>query len=147
MGAVVLPGHSAYAHAFLGASLTATSVGITARGERRLQDLVARIAEFLVPVFFVLMGMRVDLRAFGHPAVLLLALLLTVAAIAGKQACALGAIGGGLDRFSIGSGMIPRGEVGLIFASIGMTLPLHGERIVDAGTYSAVVSWSSSRRW
>ncbi len=111
----------------------------TQRGERRLQDLVTPIAEFLVPVFFVLMGMRVELRAFGHAGVLLLALLLTVAAIAGKQACALGAVSRGLDRLSIGIGMIPRGEVGLIFASIGMTLTLHGERIVDAGVYSAVV--------
>jgi len=111
----------------------------TRRGEQRLQDLIAPIAEFLVPVFFVLMGMRVELSAFAHPEVLGLALLLTVAAIVGKQACALGAIGGGLDRLSVGVGMIPRGEVGLIFASIGMTLTLHGERIVDAGVYSAVV--------
>jgi len=111
----------------------------TRRGEQRLQDLIAPIAEFLVPVFFVLMGMRVELRAFFHPEVLGLALLLTLAAIVGKQACALGAVGGGLDRLSIGIGMIPRGEVGLIFASIGMTLTLHGERIVDAGVYSAVV--------
>jgi len=111
----------------------------TRRGEQRLQDLIAPIAEFLVPVFFVLMGMRVELAAFAQPAVLLLALLLTVAAIAGKQACALGALGRRLDRLSIGIGMIPRGEVGLIFASIGMTLTLHGERIVDAAVYSAVV--------
>jgi Kef-type K+ transport system membrane component KefB len=111
----------------------------TRRGEQRLQDLIAPIAEFLVPVFFVLMGMRVELSAFAHPEVLGLALLLTVAAVAGKQACALGAVGGGLDRLSIGIGMIPRGEVGLIFASIGMTLTLHGERIVSAAVYSAVV--------
>ena len=111
----------------------------TRRGEQRVQDLIAPIAEFLVPVFFVLMGMRVELRAFGQPAVLGLALLLTAAAIAGKQACALGVAGRGWDRLSIGIGMIPRGEVGLIFASIGMTLTLHGERIVDASIYSAVV--------
>jgi Kef-type K+ transport system membrane component KefB len=111
----------------------------TRRGEQRVQDLVQPIAEFLVPVFFVLMGMRVELRAFGQPGVLLLAVLLTVAAIAGKQACALGALGPGMDRLSVGIGMIPRGEVGLIFASIGMTLTLHGERIVDISVYSAVV--------
>lgn len=111
----------------------------TRRGEQRVQDLVAPIAEFLVPVFFVLMGMRVELRAFAQPGVLGLALLLTLAAIVGKQACALGALGRGLDCLSIGIGMIPRGEVGLIFASIGMTLTLHGERIVDAGIYSAAV--------
>jgi len=109
------------------------------RGEQRLEDLVRPIAEFLVPVFFVLMGMRVELRAFAHSGIAGLVLLLTLAAIAGKQACALGALGGRLDRLSIGIGMIPRGEVGLIFASIGMTLTLHGEQIVDVGIYSAVV--------
>jgi Kef-type K+ transport system membrane component KefB len=111
----------------------------TRRGEQRLEGLVQPIAEFLVPVFFVLMGMRVDLRAFGRPEVLGLALLLTAAAIVGKQACSLGTLGLRLDHLSIGIGMIPRGEVGLIFASIGMTLTLHGERIVDIGVYSAVV--------
>ncbi len=109
------------------------------RGEQRLQDLVQPIASFLVPVFFVLMGMRVELRTFAQPGILLLALLLTVAAIAGKQACALGAWGRGVDRLSIGVGMIPRGEVGLIFASIGLGLILRGERIVDQAVYSAVV--------
>ncbi|OYV72902.1 MAG: hypothetical protein B7Z74_04765 [Deltaproteobacteria bacterium 21-66-5] len=109
------------------------------RGEQRLQDMVQPIASFLVPVFFVLMGMRVQLQAFGQTGVLTLALLLTLAAIAGKQACALGALGRGMDRLSVGIGMIPRGEVGLIFASIGLGLTLHGERIVDQGVYSAVV--------
>ena len=109
------------------------------RGEQRLQDLVQPIAAFLVPVFFVLMGMRVELRTFAQPGILLLALLLTVAAIAGKQACALGAWGRGVDRLSIGVGMIPRGEVGLIFASIGLGLVLRGEHIIDEAVYSAVV--------
>jgi Kef-type K+ transport system membrane component KefB len=92
-----------------------------------------------VPVFFVLMGMRVDLKTFGNPEILLLALLLTVAAIIGKQACALGIWQRGVDRLSVGLGMIPRGEVGLIFASIGLGLTLHGEHIVDEAVYSAVV--------
>ena len=111
----------------------------TSRGERSVGELVQPVATFQVPVFFVLMGMRVQVQSFAHPAGLGLALLLTLAAIAGKQACALGALGSGMDRLSIGLGMIPRGEVGLIFASIGLGLTLHGERIVDEGIYSAVV--------
>ncbi len=94
---------------------------------------------FLVPVFFVLMGMRVDLSAFGRGDILGFAALLTLAAVIGKQACALGAFGGKLDRLSIGLGMIPRGEVGLIFANIGLGLTVQGERIVDQAIYSAVV--------
>ena len=110
-----------------------------AREDRKLVDLVRPISSFLVPVFFVLMGMRVDLSAFMRPEILGLAAVLTLAAVIGKQACALGALGSRLDRLSIGIGMIPRGEVGLIFANIGLTLVVHGEHIIDAATYSAVV--------
>src|SRR5437868_9761835 len=107
--------------------------------ERRLGDLVRPIGTLLVPVFFVLMGMRVELRSFAHPEVLGLALLLTLAAIAGKQACALGGLGAPLDRLSIGIGMIPRGAVGLIFANLGLSLTLHGERIVSPAIFSGLV--------
>jgi Kef-type K+ transport system membrane component KefB len=110
-----------------------------AKEERQLEDLVRPISSFLVPVFFVLMGMRVDLSTLMRPEILGLAGLLTVAAMLGKQACALGALGSKLDWLSIGIGMIPRGEVGLIFASIGLTLVVHGEHIIDSATYSAVV--------
>jgi Kef-type K+ transport system membrane component KefB len=113
--------------------------GFTEQGEHQLEELVQPVASFLVPVFFVLMGMRVDLTAFARVDVLGLAALLTLAAIVGKQACSLGTLGRPLDRLSIGIGMIPRGEVGLIFASIGMTLTLAGAPIVDSSTYSAIV--------
>jgi Kef-type K+ transport system membrane component KefB len=111
----------------------------TEKGEHSLEDLVRPIGSFLVPVFFVLTGMRVDLSAFGHANVLGLAGLLTVAAVLGKQLCALGGLGTSLDRLTIGIGMIPRGEVGLIFASIGLGLSVKGEAIIDAPIYSAVV--------
>jgi Kef-type K+ transport system membrane component KefB len=109
------------------------------RGEQQLEHLVHPISTFLVPVFFVIMGMRVDLTAFARLDVLGLAALLTLAAVVGKQACSLGAIGRPLDRLSIGIGMIPRGEVGLIFANIGLGLSLAGQPIVDEGIFSAVV--------
>ena len=110
----------------------------TARGEHSLEELVQPVATLLVPVFFVLMGMRVELAAFANVEVLGLAALLTLAAVIGKQACSLGAYGG-LDRLSVGIGMIPRGEVGLIFAGIGLTLTVGGERIIDEAIFSAVV--------
>jgi Kef-type K+ transport system membrane component KefB len=109
------------------------------RGEQQLEHLVHPISTFLVPVFFVIMGMRVDLSAFARTDVLGLAAVLTLAAIVGKQACSLGAIDRSLDRLSIGIGMIPRGEVGLIFANIGLGLSLAGQPIVDDGIFSAVV--------
>jgi Kef-type K+ transport system membrane component KefB len=109
------------------------------RGEQQLEHLVHPISSFLVPVFFVLMGMRVDLAAFANLNVLGLAALLTAAAIVGKQACSLGVLDRSLDRRSIGIGMIPRGEVGLIFANIGLSLSVGGRPIVDAGIFSAIV--------
>ena len=131
-----------------------------ARGEHGLEELIHPISGFLVPVFFVLMGMRVDLSAFGRADVLGFAAVLTLAAVIGKQACALGVLGGNLDRLSIGLGMVPRGEVGLIFANIGLSLTLGGAALVDRSTFSAIVAmvivttmvtppalkWSLSRR-
>jgi Kef-type K+ transport system membrane component KefB len=112
---------------------------LTTRGEHQLEEQIRPIAAFLVPVFFVLMGLHVELATFAQPRILGLAGAITLVAVLGKQACSLGALGRGLDRLSIGIGMIPRGEVGLIFASIGATLTVAGERIVDPGTYSAIV--------
>jgi Kef-type K+ transport system membrane component KefB len=106
---------------------------------RDLHHLMAPLSGFLVPVFFVLMGMGVDVSVFAHPGVLGFAAALTVAAVLGKQICSLGVLGPGVDRLAVGLGMIPRGEVGLIFASIGRTLHIGGERVVDDTVYSAVV--------
>jgi Kef-type K+ transport system membrane component KefB len=111
----------------------------TGRGEHTLEELIHPISAFLVPVFFVTIGMAVDLRALARPDVLGLAGLLTVAAVLGKQVCALGGLGGSFDRLTIGLGMVPRGEVGLIFANIGLGLTVAGQPVVDSGTYSAVV--------
>jgi len=109
------------------------------RGEHPLEQLIHPIASFLVPVFFVLMGMRTDLRSFTQPGVPALAVALTVAAIVGKQVCSLGVLKKGVDRLTVGLGMIPRGEVGLIFANIGLGLTVGGEHIVDPASFSAIV--------
>ncbi len=111
----------------------------SARGEHGLEELIHPISSFLVPIFFVLMGMRTDLTSFAQPGVLGLAAALTIAAILGKQACSLGVLGRGVDRLTVGIGMVPRGEVGLIFANIGLALTVGGERILDEATFSAVV--------
>jgi Kef-type K+ transport system membrane component KefB len=111
----------------------------TERGEHGLDELIKPISALLVPVFFVLMGIRTDLRSFAQPGAPVLALALTVAAILGKQLCYFGVTKRGLDRLSVGIGMIPRGEVGLIFANIGTSLHLGGGPILGPAEYSAVV--------
>jgi Kef-type K+ transport system membrane component KefB len=110
------------------------------RGERPLEELLRPISDVLVPVFFVLMGLRTNLSVFAMPGVLGLAAALTVVAIIGKQACALGARGPGINRLAIGIGMIPRGEVGLIFANVGAELTLNGAPVIDQSNFSAVVA-------
>jgi len=109
------------------------------RGERKVEELLFPITTLIVPVFFVMMGFRVDLKSFASPAVLGFAALITLVAIAGKQICGLGVLERGLDRLAIGVGMIPRGEVGLIFAGMGATLTLAGKPILSPTTFSALV--------
>jgi Kef-type K+ transport system membrane component KefB len=108
------------------------------RGEQGLEVLVKPVATLLAPLFFVSMGMHVDLRAFTRPEVLLLAGLLTAAAILGKLACAL-AVPRGLNRMAIAFGMMPRGEVGLIFAAAGRALTVAGKPLFDESVFSAIV--------
>src|SRR5207302_5956358 len=99
--------------------------------------------------------MKVDLRFFapGSPGVqpgggqlnlLGFALALTLAAILGKQVCSAGVLERGTNRLAIGLGMIPRGEVGLIFAGIGATLMLPNssgisEPVIGPTTFGAIV--------
>jgi Kef-type K+ transport system membrane component KefB len=114
------------------------------RGEHRLGELLQPVSALLVPIFFVLMGLKVDLRAFAKPELLGFAAALTLAAIIGKQVCSLAVLERGLNRLAVGLGMIPRGEVGLIFAGIGATLSLPNaqgvsEPIIGAATFGAVV--------
>lgn len=104
------------------------------REEITIEKLLKPIATFLVPIFFVLMGIQVRLETFANLSVLGVAAGLTIAAIIGKQICGLGVLEKGLDRLTVGVGMIPRGEVGLIFASIGK-----GLKVIDDATFSAVV--------
>jgi Kef-type K+ transport system membrane component KefB len=104
------------------------------REEITIEQLIRPISLILVPVFFVQMGLQVRLETFADPSVLGLAAGLTVAAVVGKQICGFGLIERGLDRLTVGIGMIPRGEVGLIFAGIGRSL-----RVIDDGTFSAIV--------
>lgn len=96
------------------------------------EHMLEPIGYFFVPVFFVLTGMQVDLRAFADPATLLIALGITAAAVAGKLLAGLAA--GQAGRWLVGWGMVPRGEVGLIFAMAGRQLG-----VIDEALFSALV--------
>lgn len=112
---------------------------LATREQHSLETLLHPITSFLVPVFFVVTGAKVKLAALNSFSILGLALALTVVAIIGKQVCSLVASGKGVNRLAVGLGMIPRGEVGLIFAAVGERLVLNGKQVVDEPTYAAVV--------
>jgi len=111
----------------------------TDRGEHHIQELIHPIGIFLTPIFFVKMGMAVDLSTFAHTSILAFAGVMTLVAILGKQVCSLAIFDRTINRVAVGLGMIPRGEVGLIFAGIGTKLMLDGHPVIDTGTFSAVV--------
>ncbi len=111
-----------------------------------LEKALEPISALLVPIFFVQMGLQVDLASLGDSSVWLLAGGITTVAIIGKQVCALGVVDKGLNKMAVGLGMIPRGEVGLIFAAIGKDLSMTstpvaqgGTPVIGGGTYTAVV--------
>jgi Kef-type K+ transport system membrane component KefB len=112
--------------------------GQAKRGERTLHESLEPLIALLVPVFFVRMGMLVDVRSFASAAVLAFAVLLTCAAVIGKLACVL-VVPKGMSALTVGLGMMPRGEVGLIFAGIGTHLVLNGHPVVDPAAYAAAV--------
>ena len=114
---------------------------ILARTEHqaRISEKLRPVADVFVPIFFVMVGVAVDLSRLNpfHAAnwpVLGLAGALTVAAIAGKLVSGWGAMGPSVNRLAIGVGMLPRGEVGLIFAGVGLS-----HQIIAPGEYSALL--------
>jgi Kef-type K+ transport system membrane component KefB len=95
---------------------------------------VIRLANLFVPIFFVAVGAAVDVRTFGSRDIVLVGLALTVVAILGKFAAGFAPVWIRANKTLIGVGMIPRGEVGLIFAQMGLTAG-----VLTAGTYSALM--------
>ena len=92
---------------------------------------VKPIGAILIGFFFVTIGMKVDLGAFRAEAgpILLAGLALAAVAVVAKLACGLGVVQGQARRLPVGVGMVPRGEVGLIFASMGLQSGLLGSTL------------------
>lgn len=118
----------------IGAFIAGLALSRTGAREE-LQRRLVPLAHFFVPIFFLLIGIETDLAVFGRSDVAGLALLLTVVAIAGKLASGLGVRKGNAGRLLVGVGMVPRGEVGLIFAGIGLSAG-----IVDSRYYGVLVA-------
>ncbi|HEX8617527.1 MAG TPA: cation:proton antiporter [Thermoanaerobaculia bacterium] len=121
----------------IGAFAAGLVLAKTERG-RDIEHEVHDVAQFFIPIFFVSVGAAVDLSALNPfqaetRQFFLIGLMLTVVAVAGKFVAGFCAFGKPLRRSVIGVGMIPRGEVGLIFAQLGLTAGL-----LSGGLYSSV---------
>ena len=101
--------------------------------EKHIEELIAPIGQFTTPIFFIITGMSVDLMVFTQTSTVLLGILLTVIAVIGKLLSGFAA-GKGVKHWLIGWGMVPRGEVGLIFASVGKSLG-----VINASEYSVII--------
>jgi len=113
-------------------SFVAKIKGITeSHSEKHVEDFVDHLGHFFVPIFFVITGMQVKLEAFMDIKIVLLSLGIFVIASIGKIVAGLGC-GKGINKWVVGVGMIPRGEVGLIFANIGKSLGVMDENIFSA---------------
>ncbi|MCB1774534.1 MAG: cation:proton antiporter [Gammaproteobacteria bacterium] len=112
-----------------------------------IRELFMPIEAILVPIFFVLMGMQVKLEAFFDPDVLLLSAALILAAAIGKLVSGLGVRQKGLRRLVVGVGMLPRGEVGLVFASIGRSLGVVSTEIFSAIVLMVIVTTFATPPW
>lgn len=104
--------------------------------EYNLSIKTESLYNFLVPFFFVILGSWIDLSIFAKPALLWAALIITLFAILGKLiGCGLGALNlGKKDALMVGFGMVPRGEVGMIIASIGLSM-----KVITSDLYTVII--------
>lgn len=100
----------------------------------RIRRELTPVGHLFIPVFFLQIGIDAEVSAFARTAVLRTAAILLAVAVVGKLVSPIGAIGAKGDKLLIGLGMLPRGEVGLIFATIGLTTG-----VLDDELYAALL--------
>ena len=108
------------------------------KSKHDLSPLVAPIVNILAPIFFVRTGMLVKLGSVTTTA-LGLAAALSVVAVIGKLVAGFGIAPSKGNRLVVGIGMVPRGEVGLIFANVGAEIVVHGKPLLSGTVFSAIV--------
>ena len=128
--------------AIIGAFLAGMALAETTEDNHKMHHLTSGVTEFLVPFFLVNIGMQLDLLVFKDMNVVVLAVILTVAAVITKfVGCGLGAWGmAKREMAQIGIGMVPRGEVGIVVAQIGLGLGVINKNFFAAVLFMAVAT-------
>lgn len=128
--------------AIIGAFLAGMALAEATADNRKMHNMTSGVTEFLVPFFLVNIGMQLDLFVFRELDVVALALIITVAAVVTKfVGCGLGAWGmRPREMAQVGVGMIPRGEVGIVVAQIGLGLGAISKNFFAAVLFMAVAT-------
>src|SRR5262249_13332507 len=115
-------------------------VGVrTEEVQQTLNELLQPLSALLVPLFFVLMGAQAELAALLDGKAAALGLAFVAAGVIGKLVAGFAVIGGGTSRLAVGIGMVPRGEVGLIFATVGARLTIAGQPLLSVEVFPALI--------
>jgi Kef-type K+ transport system membrane component KefB len=122
--------------AIIGAFLAGMALAEATEDNAKMHRMTAGVTEFLVPFFLVNIGMQLQLAVFSDVRVLVLSVVLTIAAVVTKfVGCGIGAWGmSRREMAQVGVGMIPRGEVGIVVAQIGLALA-----VIDSQFFAAVL--------
>lgn len=128
--------------AIIGAFLAGMALAEATEDNHKMHQLTSGVTEFLVPFFLVNIGMQLDLAVFKDIGVVALALIVTLVAVVTKfVGCGLGAWGmPRREMAQIGIGMVPRGEVGIVVAQIGLGLGVISGNFFAAVLFMAVAT-------
>lgn len=128
--------------AIIGAFLAGMALAEASEGNHQLHARTSGITEFLVPFFLVNIGMQLRLDVFREPATIALVILVTLVAVITKLlACGVGAWSLGWRRAGqVGMGMVPRGEVGIVVAQIGLGLAVIDDKLFGVVLFMAVAT-------
>ena len=128
--------------AIIGAFLAGMALAEVTEENPKMHRMTSGVTEFLVPFFLVNIGMQLDVSVFRDSSAAVLAIVITVAAVVTKF------IGGGLGAWGmsrreiaqVGVGMIPRGEVGIVVAQIGLGMAVISQQFFASVLFMAVAT-------
>lgn len=128
--------------AIIGAFLAGMALAEPTEEHHTMHKQTNGVTEFMVPFFLVNIGMQLDLSVFRDPSVVILSIVVTLVAVATKLvACGAGAGGLGLRRAAqVGMGMVPRGEVGIVVAQLGLSLAIISAQFYGVVLFMAVAT-------
>lgn len=128
--------------AIIGAFLAGMALAEATEENHKMHRLTSGVTEFLVPFFLVNIGMQLNLHVFRDFGVVAFAVILTLIAVVTKFAgCGIGAWGLRPRKMAqVGVGMVPRGEVGIVVAQIGLGLGVIGQHFFAAVLFMAVAT-------